>query len=60
MKNTGITERVNLQLRAEFFNIFNHANFANPIADVTSSAFGRIASTYGFPRQIQFGARVQF
>jgi hypothetical protein len=60
MKNTGITERVNLQFRAEFFNVLNHANFSNPIADVTSSAFGRIASTYGFPRQIQFGARLLF
>jgi hypothetical protein len=60
LKNTGITERLNLQFRAEFFNIFNHANFANPISDVTSSAFGRIGSTYGFPRQIQFGARLQF
>jgi hypothetical protein len=29
-KNTAITERVNLQLRAEFFNLFNHPNFANP------------------------------
>lgn len=30
-KNTPITERVNLQLRADFFNILNHANFANPV-----------------------------
>ena len=29
-KNTAITERVALQLRAEFFNIFNHPNFALP------------------------------
>ena len=29
-KDTQITERVNLQLRAEFFNLFNHPNFANP------------------------------
>ena len=29
-KNTAITERVNLQIRAEFFNLFNHPNFANP------------------------------
>jgi len=29
-KNTQITERLNLQLRAEFFNLFNHPNFANP------------------------------
>lgn len=30
-KNTPITERVQLQLRAEFFNLLNHPNFANPI-----------------------------
>ncbi len=29
-KNTAITERVNLQIRAEFFNLLNHPNFANP------------------------------
>jgi hypothetical protein len=29
-KDTAITERINLQLRAEFFNLFNHPNFANP------------------------------
>jgi len=30
-KNTAISERVNLQLRAEFFNLLNHPNFCNPI-----------------------------
>ena len=29
-KDTSLSERVKLQLRAEFFNILNHANFANP------------------------------
>jgi outer membrane receptor protein involved in Fe transport len=29
-KNTAISERVNLQLRAEFFNLINHPNFSNP------------------------------
>ena len=29
-KSTALTERLNLMLRAEFFNIFNHPNFANP------------------------------
>ena len=41
-KNTAITERVNMQLRAEFFNVLNHPNFANPelpafIADPASN-----------------------
>jgi len=30
-KNTAITERINLQLRADIFNVLNHPNFANPL-----------------------------
>jgi len=30
-KDTRLSERVNLELRAEFFNIFNHPNFSNPL-----------------------------
>jgi len=30
-KNTAITEKVSLQIRAEFFNILNHPNFSSPI-----------------------------
>ncbi|MBZ5719307.1 MAG: carboxypeptidase regulatory-like domain-containing protein [Acidobacteriia bacterium] len=29
-KDTALTERLNMQIRAEFFNLFNHPNFANP------------------------------
>jgi outer membrane receptor protein involved in Fe transport len=41
-KDTPITEKVKLQLRAEIFNIFNHPNFSNPLlpsfaADFTST-----------------------
>ena len=41
-KDTNITEKLKLQLRAEVFNIFNHPNFSNPLlpsfaADMTSS-----------------------
>lgn len=43
-KDTALTERVNMQLRAEFFNILNHPNFANPllplfIADAAQQGF---------------------
>ena len=30
-KNTKLGERVNMELRADFFNIFNHPNFGNPL-----------------------------
>jgi outer membrane receptor protein involved in Fe transport len=44
-KNTAITERLSMQLRAEFFNVLNHPNFANPflpafIADPGINGFG--------------------
>jgi hypothetical protein len=43
-KNTPLTERLSLQLRADFFNALNHPNFANPflpafIADPGISGF---------------------
>jgi hypothetical protein len=69
-KSTSITERVSLQLRTEFFNIFNHPNFTvpNPQFD---GAFGTIGSTPdvagsnprlgdGGPRVIQFGLKLLF
>jgi hypothetical protein len=43
-KTTAITERLNVQLRAEFMNVLNHPNFANPflpafIADAGAGGF---------------------
>ena len=40
-----ITERVRLQLRAEFFNVFNHPNFGDPAGDISSRLFGRSTQT---------------
>ncbi|MFN0170993.1 MAG: carboxypeptidase regulatory-like domain-containing protein [Bryobacteraceae bacterium] len=60
LKDTTIMERMKLQLRFEFFNMPNHANFGNPGAAVTSAgAFGRITGA-GDPRQIQLGAKLIF
>lgn len=44
-KNTAFTERVSLELRLEAFNVFNHAQFANPDTNLLSATFGQISST---------------
>lgn len=40
-----LSERIGLRFRAEFFNIFNHPNFGNPVNDLTSPLFGRSTQT---------------
>lgn len=66
VKNTKVTERLNVQFRAEFFDVFNHANFGNPNLSVGNSRFGLISSTrfptgdFGSSRQIQFALKLQF
>jgi len=40
-----LTEKLGLRFRAEFFNIFNHPNFGNPINTLTSPLFGRSTQT---------------
>jgi hypothetical protein len=42
-----IHERFDLQLRAEFQNLFNHANFGNPVGDLNSGLFGQSTSMLG-------------
>lgn len=72
-KNFQITERFKLRFGTDFFNIWNHANFANPsITDVqtithdaagnptNAGPFGKIFSTLGTPRLIQFSLRLAF
>ena len=53
-------EDYRLQFRFEMFNAFNHANFGNPNASFLSNNFGRIFSTFGFAREIQFGLKFNF
>ncbi len=73
IKNFQLGERFNLRFTTDFFNIFNHANFANPsindVETITHDAsgnatydgpFGKIFSTVGTPRLIQFSLKLAF
>jgi hypothetical protein len=62
-KRTAITERVNLEFRAEFFNLFNRVQFALPDTSVTTAAnptTGYITRQINDPRQIQLALRLAF
>lgn len=69
-------ERFKLRFQADFFNLFNHTNFANPVASQSNGSFGKITATVGSatatavgttagvvgggPRVIQLAMRLQF
>ncbi|MDQ3041407.1 MAG: TonB-dependent receptor [Acidobacteriota bacterium] len=59
VKRIGFGEVRNLELRVEFFNLFNHPNFDLPNAVADSAQFGRIFSA-GAARQIQLGLKFTF
>jgi hypothetical protein len=67
LKNTRITERVNLQFRAEAFNFLNHVNLgapnttfaAGPDGKNSSASFGTISSARD-ARVMQLGLKVIF
>lgn len=60
-----LTERFNLQFRAEAFNLSNTPHFSNPNGNANSGNFGRVTSTqsawgYGRSREFRFGLRLGF
>jgi len=62
-KTTGITERVSVQFRTEFFNLFNHPQFGFPgtgFLSGNSNGFGQVTNTLGNPRLIQFALKLVF
>ncbi len=69
-KRTTIAEKVGVEFRTEFFNLFNHPQFGIPgegfngtPATPTTPAgngFGQVTNTYGNPRLIQFAMVVRF
>ncbi len=58
-KNFALRES-KLELRVEFFNAFNHAQFNPPDQSVTDGTFGDITSTSVNPRLIQFALKYSF
>jgi hypothetical protein len=70
-KQIPFTERVGLEFRAEFFNIFNHPQYGLPQSDLTGTGFGTIIQTVntttplspvgsGTPREMQFALKLAF
>jgi hypothetical protein len=59
-KNTKIGEHVISQLRVEFFNLLNRANFQVPVNDISSPLFGQVLSTASPPRNIQLALKFSF
>ena len=55
-----ISERVALDFRSEFFNIFNDAHFSFPNTVVNTAPAGSISETASSARQIQFGLKLRF
>lgn len=69
LKRTAITERIKTEFRAEIFNLFNRANFANPGTSLNAAtSFGLITNTrngsgapglgQGEPRNIQLALKL--
>jgi len=58
-KNWRFQERYGIQFRAEFFNVFNHANFVGYDVDTRNSTFGQLTSTQA-SREIQLGIKFTF
>ena len=58
-KTTPINERLQVELRADFFNLLNHTEFANPDTNITSPTFGQVLDTAP-PRVIQMALRLTF
>ena len=66
-KKFSYREKVNLEIRADMFNVFNHVNYANPDANVgyingglADTTSGTITGPSGGQRIIQVGAHLTF
>jgi hypothetical protein len=65
LKDFNVTENSRIQFRAEFFNLFNRANFDSPETNVLDGGVrnpqaGEVSGTLTSAREIQFGLRFIF
>jgi hypothetical protein len=56
----GLRENAALQFRTDFFNAFNHPQFADPAVDISVASFGQISATSVNPRLLQFSLKYIF
>jgi len=59
LNNIKAAEKINMQLRAEAFNVWNHVSFRDPNMNASSRDFGPISDA-GHPRLIQFAPKMTF
>ena len=51
---------ITTQFRSEFYNLFNHPQFAAPNGTITAQSFGQVTAQANSSRDIQFGLKVSF
>jgi hypothetical protein len=60
MKKIPVTEKLGVELRADAFNVLNHATFWSGDQNINSTTFGKVSSMFYAPRIMQFGLYVSF
>jgi hypothetical protein len=59
-RNISLAQGRRFELRVEAFNLFNNVNWGNPNVQVGNANFGRITTTVGDPRIMQFALKYAF
>ena len=60
IKTFPLPREMGLNFRAEFFNLWNHAQFGLPVNDINAVGFGAVNSTVNNPRLVQFALKLTF